>query len=132
VIRLLLDTTFLIDAERGDADVDAVIDDDDDIAVAAITIAELQVGVELATGRRRQRRGAFVDQLVGTLPVLEYGTSTALEHAALLAETKRAGRPRGAHDLIIAATARSSARTVLTADPNGFEGLPGVEVHHHR
>jgi predicted nucleic acid-binding protein len=45
-----------------------------------------------------------------------------------LAEVHRTGRPRGAHDLIIAATSVSSERTLLTADARGFEDLPGVEV----
>ena len=46
---LLLDTTFLVDAERAGDDLDDLIADEDDVAVAAITIAELRVGVELAT-----------------------------------------------------------------------------------
>lgn len=33
---LLLDTAFLIDAERGSAELDDVIGDDDDVAIAAI------------------------------------------------------------------------------------------------
>jgi tRNA(fMet)-specific endonuclease VapC len=53
---LLLDTRFLIDAERSDAQLDQAIDDADDVAIAAITVAELHVGVRLATGRRRQQR----------------------------------------------------------------------------
>jgi len=52
----------------------------------------------------------------------------ARAHATLLAYARRSGRPRGAHDLIIAATALSRARTVVTADPEGFDGLPGVRV----
>ena len=51
--RLLLDTTFLIDAERSGDILDEFIEDDDDVAVAAVTIAELRVGALLADGRRR-------------------------------------------------------------------------------
>ena len=36
---LLLDTTFLIDAERGGVDLDDAIDDADDVAIAAVTVA---------------------------------------------------------------------------------------------
>ena len=53
-------------------------------------------------------------------------------HAELLAEVRSQGRPRGAHDLIIAATARASGRTVLSADGTAFSDLPGVEVRSHR
>lgn len=42
---LLLDTTFLIDAEHTDAQLDQAIDEADDVAIAAIPVAELQVGV---------------------------------------------------------------------------------------
>jgi len=129
---LLLDTTFLIDIERDGHDLDRWIDDDDDVAMAAVTVAELQVGVELASGRYRARRATFVQAVIEAVPVLAYGTDTALVHAQLLANTRRTGRPRGAHDLIIAATAKSAGRAVVSADPSGFEDLPGVELHRHR
>ena len=53
---LLVDTTFLIDAERSEHDLDEVVRDADDIAMAAITVAELMVGVNLASERNRARR----------------------------------------------------------------------------
>ena len=129
---LLLDTTFLIDIERDDHDLDAWIDDDDDVAMAAVTVAELQVGVELASRQHRERRANFVQAIIEVVPVLPYGIDTALVHAGLLADTRRTGRPRGAHDLIIAATAKSAGRAVVSADPSGFEDLPGVDLHRHR
>lgn len=46
--RLILGTGVLVAAERGRAAVDTVIGDADDVAIAAITAAELLVGVELA------------------------------------------------------------------------------------
>jgi tRNA(fMet)-specific endonuclease VapC len=46
----------------------------------------------------------------------------------LLVAVSKSGRPRGAHDLIIAATARATGRIVVTADQSGFDGLPGVKV----
>lgn len=129
---VLLDTTFLIDAERDPGDLEAVLDDEDDVAVAAITVAELLVGVELASQNHREQRRTFVEDVVNSLPVIPYDLSVAQEHAVLLTTVKRAGRPRGAHDLLIAATARATQRTVVTADANAFDDLPGVEVRSHR
>lgn len=129
--RLLFDTTFLIDTERGGEDLDGVVDDDDDVAVAAITLAELRVGALLATGRRRSQRAAFVDDINATIPAVTYDSDVAEEHALLLVEARRQGRPRGAHDLIIAATARATGRTVVASDASAFEDLPGVEVRTH-
>jgi tRNA(fMet)-specific endonuclease VapC len=129
---LLLDTTFLIDAERSADSVDDLIADDDDTAIAAITVAELLVGVRVATGKRRAARQGFVDAVASTIPIIAYDVRVAHAHAELLVAARRSGRPRGAHDLIIAATAVASGRTVVTADPTAFEGLPGVELLGHR
>jgi tRNA(fMet)-specific endonuclease VapC len=129
---LLLDTTFLIDAERTDDQLDQAIGDGDDVAIAAITVAELQVGARLATGRRRAQRQRFVDDVCDIIPILSYDRSVAAEHAELLVAVRQAGRPLGAHDLIIAATARASKRTVVTSDLTAFTDLPGVTILHHR
>ncbi len=129
---LLLDTTFLIDAERVTADLDELIADDDDVAIAAITLAELTVGVQLATARQRPRRQSYVDEIAAAIPILPYDEDVALHHANLLVAVRRTGRPRGAHDLIIAATAAASGRTVVSADRRAFDGLPGVHATDHR
>jgi tRNA(fMet)-specific endonuclease VapC len=129
---LLLDTTFLIDAERGGVDLDDVIDDDDDIAIAAVTVAELLVGVALASGRRRNARQAYVDEIIESLPIIAYDRDVAVEHADLLVAVRDQGRPRGAHDLLIAATARATDRAVVTADQEAFANLPGVATADHR
>lgn len=102
--------------------------DEDDVAIAAVTAAELLVGVEWATARHRQRRRQFVEAVLGAIPVEGYDLAVARAHASLLAAARRAGRPRGAHDLIVAATAVSTDRIVVTTDASGFAGLPGVRV----
>jgi tRNA(fMet)-specific endonuclease VapC len=129
---LLLDTTFLIDAERGISGLDDLIADDDDTAVAAITVAELFVGAQLVTGKRRATRQRFADAVLAAVPIIVYDVRVAHAHARLLVAARQSGRPRGAHDLIIAATAVASGRIVVTADPTGFEGLPGIELLGHR
>ena len=118
----------MVAAERKAGALDAVIGDEDDVAIAAITAAELLVGVELADARRRPRRAAFVEDILSAIPVESYDLGVAREHALLLAHTRRIGSARGAHDLIIAATALSRDRIVVTSDPNGFEGLPGLAL----
>ena len=128
----MLDTTFLIDAERASDELDDLIADEDDIAIAAITVAELLVGVELAEGKKRAQRQTFVDDIVATLQVLSYDLDVSAAHAELLVAVRRQGLPRGAHDLIIAATAKASDRTVVTADTTAFEDLPDVSVRGHR
>lgn len=130
--RLLLDTTFLIGAERTAGAVDGLIADDDDAAIAAITVAELRVGVHLADDVHRTGREAFVHLALEVLPVVDYDIEVAAAHAELLAHVRRSGTPRGAHDLIIAATGLATGRTIVTADKVAFDSLPGVEVRSHR
>ena len=130
--RLLFDTTFLIDAERAGNQLDQAIDDGDDVAVAAITVAELKVGVELSRGKAQVCRQAYLDDILATIPVVDYNVDVSESHAQLLVAVRKQGRPRGAHDLMIAATASASGRTVLTADRTAFTDLPGVSFRLHR
>ncbi len=129
---LLLDTTFLIDAERGGVDLDDAIEDDDDVAIAAVTVAELLVGVRLASRKRRDARQVYVEEILESLPIIAYDRNVAVEHAELLVAARSQGRPRGAHDLLIAATARATDRTIVTADQDAFTDLPGVATISHR
>ena len=129
---LLLDTTFLIDTERGATELDDLIGDDDDVAIAAITLAELTVGVELAEARQHAKRQLFVDEIAASIPILPYDQGVAERHASLLVAVRRTGRPRGAHDLIIAATAAAAGRTVVSAARRAFDGLPGVDALDYR
>lgn len=97
--------------------------------IAAVTVAELLVGVELASAAQREARGAYVERLLAELPVEPYDIAIARHHAELLAFAHRSGRPRGAHDLLIAATARATGRTILTRDESArFDELPGVSA----
>jgi tRNA(fMet)-specific endonuclease VapC len=113
---------------RGLPSLDKLIGDDDDVAIAAITAAELLVGVELADAARRPRRQALVDAVLSGIPIEDYDLEVARSHAFLLAHARRSGRVRGAHDLVIAATALTRERVVVTADQSGFSELPGVAV----
>jgi tRNA(fMet)-specific endonuclease VapC len=118
----------LVDAERGGDALDEAIGDGDDVAVAAITVAELRVGVQLAKGRRRDKRERFVAAVLDAVSIEPYDLDAAEAHAVLLAHVRRAGTPRGAHDLIIAATARAQKRQVVSLDRSGFAELPGVSL----
>ncbi len=124
--RLILDTTFLVTAERNRSRLDGLLADEDDVAIAAITAAELLVGVHLADDAHREDRAGFVDDILATIPTLGYDLPVARAHAELLAHVRRTGRPRGAHDLVIAATASATRRIVLSADAGAFADLPGV------
>lgn len=124
--RLIADTGVFVALERGRTSVADAIPDDADVAVAAVTASELLVGVELADRRHAVRRRELVEGVLGVFQVLPFDLAAARHHAELLVQVRRDGRPRGAHDLLIAATARATSRLVLTTDHAAFLGLPGV------
>jgi predicted nucleic acid-binding protein len=126
--RLILDTNVLIAYERETFDRSAL--DDDDLAVAAVSIAEYRVGIELAdTVTRAADRSRALAAILSAVDVLHYTEATAAHHARLLAQVRRAGARRGAHDLIIAAHAAETDRTVLSRDARArFGDLPDVSA----
>jgi len=91
---LLLETTCFIDAERTDAELDRAIHDANDVAIAAITVVELQAGLRLAPGRRRAQGQLFIDELCNVIPILAYDRSVSAEHGDPLVAVREAGRPR--------------------------------------
>lgn len=128
--RLLLDTTVLIAAERDPTPyIDDLAQPGDDLAIAAVTAAELLAGAWRAEGQSRLyiRRKAFAETILSIVTTVDYTLATAMTHARLLAHTQAEGRPRGAHDLIIAATAITAGRMLVSADAKaGFGDLPGL------
>ncbi len=124
--RLILDTNVLIAYERGTIDRAAL--DEDELAMAAVSIAEYRVGIELAdTPARAADRARALVAITSAVEVLDYSEATATCHARLIAHVRRSGTPRGAHDLIIAAHAMQTDRTILTFDAKArFADLPGV------
>ena len=124
--RLILDTNILIAYERGTIDRTSL--DEDELAVAAVSVAEYRVGIELAdTVPRAADRARALAAIMSSVDVLDYTEATAAHHARLIAHVRRSGTPRGAHDLTIAAHASETGRTVLSRDAAArFGNLPGV------
>ena len=126
--RLILDTCILIAAERGSVNLAGAAGGDADAALPAIVVAEYLAGVHLAaTEQQRQTRRAFLERALDALPIEDYTRRVAGRHGELLAFVRRSGTTRGAHDLIIAATALATGRTILTTDDRArFHELPHV------
>ena len=124
--RLILDTGILIAYERGTIDRAAL--DHDELAIAAVTIAEYRVGIELAdTAEHAATRARALAAITSVVDILDYTDTTAAHHARLIAHIRRTGTARGTHDLIIAAHATETGRTILTRDHKArFPGLPGI------
>jgi tRNA(fMet)-specific endonuclease VapC len=128
--RLILDTGVIIAIKRGKLAAGAVYHDEDDVAIAAVTIAELVYGAMLA--RDPSRRAEWTEHataVAAALRVLPYTAGTAVRHGELLASTRSAGAQRGPLDLLIAAHAVETGRVIVTRDTAArFDALPGVRV----
>lgn len=128
---LILDSSVLVAAERGALSLDRVAGDrpDEEVAIAAITASELLHGVHrAANAARRNRREAFVEQLLAALPVLPFDLLSARVHASVWAELASRGVNVGAHDLLIAATALANGMSVATRDRRSFPRIPGLAL----
>ena len=93
-----------------------------------MTVAAYRVGIELAdTADRAAARARALATIMRVIDVLDNADTTVAHHARPIAHVRRTGTPRGAHDLIIAAHAAETGRTVLTGDLKArFAGLPGI------
>jgi predicted nucleic acid-binding protein len=120
--RALLDTSVVIDFPAAQ-----VAEVADEVAVSAVTIAELQYGVAVASDSlvqmsRRRRVQAILDRF----EVLSFDVATAEYYGALAGLVRQHGRrdPRPRRmDLQIAATAARHGLMLLTRNGTDFTGL---------
>lgn len=127
----LIDTSIFIELERRSLRVGALADvaPDEPVALASITASELLVGVHRAdTPARRLWREAFVEGILGIVPVLPFDLRVARVHADVWADLTTTGQSIGANDLSIAATALAHGCAVLTQNPRDFRRVPGLVV----
>ncbi len=126
----LIDTSLLIAIERGQLDLARVAaDDEDELALAAISASELLHGVHRLPGAvARARAERFVEQILASIPVVPFDLDVARVHARLDAELSASGTAVGDADLMIAATAVWLDYRVATRDRRSFGRIDGLSV----
>ena len=130
-MALIIDSSvFIAHERRGDmADVWTSIAADEPVAMSAITVSALLVGVHRADStERRSKREAFVEAVLEQVPIVPFDTLVARVHALLWAQLAAVGQMIGAHDLLIAATAVAYDYTILTINVRDFERVPGLKL----
>lgn len=126
-MAVLIDTSVLVDAERGGSTLERVVSDEHLISV--ISVSEFIHGIHRAVdGARRTRRQAFVEQALVELEALPITIEVARVHASIWAQLETAGEVIGMHDLWIAATALTHGLQVATTNAREFERVPGLSV----
>ena len=104
--------------------------DEDRIFISVVSLAELRYGVErMATGRRRSRLEQW---LRNELPlrfesrILPVDTEVAEAWGKIVSRSEAAGRPIGAMDAFLAATAETHRMTLVTHNVSDFRLLKAV------
>jgi tRNA(fMet)-specific endonuclease VapC len=123
----LIDTSVLIEVERGALPVERFAGDGS--AISVITVSELLHGVHRAGDEiRRVRRSAVVERLLGAIEQIPITPEVARVHAGIWAELQDAGMIIDAHDLWIAATALTHGLELATTNVQHFERVPGLSL----
>jgi hypothetical protein len=118
----LLDTSVVIDWD--DPNVASALPEE--VAVSAITLAELAAGPHLATSNSEgARRQARLQQLEATFEPLSFDATAARSYGQIVAAVVEAGQShrRRVADLLIAATAHANGLALYTRNPDDFAGL---------
>ena len=100
--------------------------DAQDIAISAITRAEVRYGVEMMDKFDKRRRR--IDLLLKELSALPWSIEAADEFGRLKAYLRRNGTPVGEFDTQIAAHALAEKLILVTHNTRHFEKVPGLKL----
>jgi predicted nucleic acid-binding protein len=133
VTRYLLDTNIISNATKP-APSESLLawmaeQADEDLFIASLTVAEIWEGLlEKPAGKKRAQLGRWFagpegPQSLFADRVLPFDEKASLIWGRLMAEGARAGRPRSALDMILAAVAEANDCVLVTDNEKHFAGL---------
>lgn len=96
--------------------------------MSAVTASELLVGVERAnSAQRKAQRGAFVESILASIPILDFSAPVTRTHARMLARLPK-NKTATVQDALIAATALHHGHALLTRNLADFKIYAGLTV----
>ena len=98
-----------------------------DVAISAITLAELQYGIECKPENREQNEKAL-ERLRADLVVAPFDDDAAIAYGRLRAGIPRDHRRKDALDKQIASHAVALSAVLVTNNEDGFNRYPGVTI----
>lgn len=132
-MKWLLDTCTISDFARSHPSVllrvKAAIPDD--VAVSTVSLMEIEYGLRGKPAVARRLR-PVLDALLGSVHRLPYGESEARRTAELRVGLKKAGRPIGAYDALIAGTALAHDLVLVTSNTGEFSQVEGLVLEDWR
>lgn len=102
--------------------------DPGDLCISAITMAELEYGVQNSSRPDRNRLALLV--FLSNIDVIPFGAEAARAYGRIRYDLKEKGNLIGGNDLLIAAHARSLGYTLITNNTREFNRVEGLLVDH--
>jgi tRNA(fMet)-specific endonuclease VapC len=129
-MAFLIAADVVVQAERGKLDLDAWLraHGDEEIKIAAITVAELWRSMERASGLSRAKREKFLERALEVFEVVPYSEKAAVVHARLWSVLDATGQKISMQDQMLAATAIEQGATVVTFQTRRFAAMAGLAV----
>jgi len=97
-----------------------------DIAISAITLAELEYGVARSQAIERNKKA--LSQFIIPLEVLPFDQAATVCYGQIRAELEKQGKPIGANDLLIAAHALSLDALLVTNNLTRFARIEDLKL----
>jgi tRNA(fMet)-specific endonuclease VapC len=97
-----------------------------DIAISAITLAELEYGVAKSHAKERNKKA--LSQFIIPLEVLPFDQAATASYGQIRAELEKQGKPIGANDLLIAAHALSLDALLVTNNLKEFARIEDLKL----
>ena len=132
-MKYLLDTCVLSDFAKGEPGTQRNLKSKPpaSLAISVVTAMEVEYGLLLHPARTR-RLAPVMRALVGAISTLGYNAPEGQATAALRAALHKKGRPIGAYDVLIAATALARGLVLVTANQREFSHVSGLIVENWR
>jgi tRNA(fMet)-specific endonuclease VapC len=126
--RYLLDTSIISDLIRNPLGKTAkriAKVGEENICTSIIVAAELRYG---CAKRGSERLTKAVEDLLSEINVLPFDVPADAEYGAIRSQLEAAGTPIGGNDLLIAAHARATGATIVTANIDEFKRVRSLNV----
>jgi predicted nucleic acid-binding protein len=123
-VTVLADTSVFIAREQGRP---VAPEPGEEVSVSVVTVAELRLGVLLASDVESRAARLATLRLAETLAPLPVDDEVGIAWARLVANLRDRGRRMPINDSWIAATAIARAMPVATQDDD-YDGVPGLRV----
>ncbi len=128
----LLDTSALIEIDRGAEEKAKKLDDEGKHAINQVSATEMFAGIEYKyernSGEYREAREQL-ERLLSRFEIMQIDRSISIQAAKIMADLREIGKPvHDLHDIYIAATGVKRDLEILTKNPDHFKNIEDLEV----